>query len=203
MQQCGQRQRVDIRDSLREVWFTSLTGRMRWAGRLAQVIEEMVSLREKPLLGGPPCEPTIPLPYPPTSAATRSPGCSPQVSAACSPSPRRPTLDRILPPQNLGNPARTALNSAAIRGSLSTVVNYPRTLRKEPSMSQNVARELSALQRLTVPQLRLRYAEVFHETTNANNRTWLVKKTAWRLQALAEGDLSERARQRVAELAND
>src|SRR5205823_6782388 len=70
-------------------------------------------------------------------------------------------------------------------------------------MSPNVARELSALQRLTVPQLRLRYAEVFQETTNANNRTWLVKKSAWRLQALAEGGLSERARQRAAELAND
>ena len=70
-------------------------------------------------------------------------------------------------------------------------------------MSPNVARELATLQRLTVPQLRLRYAEVFHETTNANNRTWLVKKIAWRLQALAEGDLSERARQRAAELAND
>src|SRR5437588_11836296 len=70
-------------------------------------------------------------------------------------------------------------------------------------MSPNVARELAALQRLTVPQLRARYAEVFAETTNANNRTWLVKKIAWRLQAQAEGGLSERARQRAAELAND
>src|SRR5436305_5769018 len=70
-------------------------------------------------------------------------------------------------------------------------------------MSPNVARELATLQRLTVPQLRARYAEVFHETTNANNRTWLVKKIAWRLQALAEGGLSERARKRAAELAND
>src|SRR5262249_13852409 len=32
---------------------------------------------------------------------------------------------------------------------------------------------------------------------------WLVKRLAWRLQALAEGDLSQRARQRAAELAND
>jgi hypothetical protein len=69
-------------------------------------------------------------------------------------------------------------------------------------MSQNVARELATLRRLTVLQLRTRYAEVFGETTNANNRTWLVKKIAWRLQALAEGGLSERARQRAAELAN-
>src|SRR5215468_1154399 len=70
-------------------------------------------------------------------------------------------------------------------------------------MSPNVARELATLQRLTVPQLRTRYAEVFGETTNANNRTWLVKKIAWRLQVQAEGGLSERARQRAAELAND
>src|SRR5215211_5518148 len=70
-------------------------------------------------------------------------------------------------------------------------------------MSQNVARELAALQRLTVPQLRLRYAEVFGEATNAHNKAWLVKRLAWRLQALAEGDLSERARRRAAELAND
>ena len=65
------------------------------------------------------------------------------------------------------------------------------------------AREIAALQRLTVPQLRQKYVEAFGETTNANNRAWLVKRIAWRLQALAEGDLSERARRRAAELAND
>src|SRR5437763_15968413 len=70
-------------------------------------------------------------------------------------------------------------------------------------MSIHVTREAAALQRLTVPQLRLRYAEVYGETTNANNRPWLVKRILWRLQAVAEGDLSERARQRAAELAND
>jgi hypothetical protein len=70
-------------------------------------------------------------------------------------------------------------------------------------MTVNVAREAAALQRLTVPQLRQRYAEVYAETTNAGNRAWLVKRILWRLQALAEGDLSARARQRVQELAND
>ena len=70
-------------------------------------------------------------------------------------------------------------------------------------MTVNVAREAVALQRLTVPQLRQRYAEVYNETTNAGNRAWLVKRILWRMQALAEGDLSERARQRAAELAND
>jgi hypothetical protein len=70
-------------------------------------------------------------------------------------------------------------------------------------MTVNVAREAAALQRLTVPQLRQRYAEVYAETTNAANRAWLVKRILWRLQALAEGDLSERARRRAEELAND
>jgi hypothetical protein len=66
-----------------------------------------------------------------------------------------------------------------------------------------IGKELAALQRLTVKELRNRYAEVFGEPTNANNRAWLVKRLAWRLQALAEGDLSERARRRAAELASD
>jgi hypothetical protein len=70
-------------------------------------------------------------------------------------------------------------------------------------MTVNVAREAAALQRLTLPQLRQRYAEVYAETTNAGNRAWIVKRILWRLQALAEGDLSERARQRAQELAND
>jgi hypothetical protein len=67
----------------------------------------------------------------------------------------------------------------------------------------NILNEVAALERLTVGQLRLRFAELFGEAINASNRTWLVKRIAWRLQALAEGDLSERARQRAAELARD
>lgn len=70
-------------------------------------------------------------------------------------------------------------------------------------MELNLAKEVAALQRLTVPELRGRYAEVFGERTNANHRTWLVKRIAWRLQALAEGDLSERARRRAEALARD
>jgi hypothetical protein len=70
-------------------------------------------------------------------------------------------------------------------------------------MQLNVAKEVAALRRLTTRQLRQRYAEVFGEATNANNKAWLVKRIAWRLQALAEGDLSERARRRAAELAHD
>src|SRR5271170_5865924 len=63
--------------------------------------------------------------------------------------------------------------------------------------------EITALQRLTIQQLRARYAAVYGEGTSASNRVWLIKRIAWRLQALAEGDLTERARRRAAELAND
>jgi hypothetical protein len=70
-------------------------------------------------------------------------------------------------------------------------------------METNVGREIAALQRMTVKQLRQKYMEVFDEETNGHNKAWLVKRIAWRLQALAEGDLSERARRRAAELACD
>lgn len=67
----------------------------------------------------------------------------------------------------------------------------------------NVLKEVAALQRLTAKQLRSRYAEVFGEATRANNRAWLVKRIAWRPQAKTEGGLSECARQRAEELADD
>jgi hypothetical protein len=70
-------------------------------------------------------------------------------------------------------------------------------------MHLNVGKEVAALQRMTVKELRAKYAEAFGEETPANNKGWLVKRIAWRLQALAEGGLSERARQRAADLAND
>ena len=70
-------------------------------------------------------------------------------------------------------------------------------------MKLNVAKEVAALNRLTTNDLRARYAEVFGEATHANNKPWLVKRIAWRLQAQADGDLTERARQRARELAND
>ena len=70
-------------------------------------------------------------------------------------------------------------------------------------MQLNIVNEVAALERLSVGQLRQRFAELFGEATQASNRTWLVKRIAWRMQALAEGDLSQRARKRAAELARD
>jgi hypothetical protein len=70
-------------------------------------------------------------------------------------------------------------------------------------MHVNVAKGVAALEAITVAELRVRYAQVFREETRVGNKAWLIKRIIWRLQALAEGDLSERARRRAAELAQD
>ena len=70
-------------------------------------------------------------------------------------------------------------------------------------MQLNVGKEIAAMEQMAVGQLRNRYAEVFGETTNARNKQWLLKKIIWRLQSIAEGDLSERARVRAIEIASD
>jgi hypothetical protein len=70
-------------------------------------------------------------------------------------------------------------------------------------MHVNVAKEVATLRAMNVGELRVRYAEVFGEPARTGHKVWLIKRIAWRLQALAEGDLSERARRRAAELAND
>src|SRR6187397_1631879 len=70
-------------------------------------------------------------------------------------------------------------------------------------MDAQTQEQVLALERMGVSALRQRYAEVFGEGTKVANKAWLIKRIAWRLQALAEGDLSQRARKRAAELADD
>ena len=70
-------------------------------------------------------------------------------------------------------------------------------------MTMDIDRQWLALERWTTQELRQRYLDMFGEAARSHNKTWLRKRIIWRLQALAEGDLSERARQRAAELARD
>ena len=70
-------------------------------------------------------------------------------------------------------------------------------------MTMDIGRQVLELQRWTTMQLRQRYLEIFGEAAHSHNKTWLLKRIAWRLQAMIEGDLSDRARQRAAELARD
>ena len=70
-------------------------------------------------------------------------------------------------------------------------------------MKQSINQKLAALQQMGVTQLRAKYLEVFGEPTRTGNKAYLFKKLAWRIQSLAEGGLSERARRRAEELARD
>ena len=70
-------------------------------------------------------------------------------------------------------------------------------------MKRNVEAEVAALEHLSMTELVAKFAEVFGEHTRSRQRLHLTRRIAWRLQSLAEGDLSERARKRAAELARD
>jgi hypothetical protein len=67
----------------------------------------------------------------------------------------------------------------------------------------NIDREIAALAKMTAKQLRRRHVELFGEEARSGNRQWLFRRNAWRMQALREGDLSERVRRRAMELARD
>jgi len=70
-------------------------------------------------------------------------------------------------------------------------------------MTLNIANEVADLRQMTASQLRAKYAEVVGEQARSSHKDWLIRRIAWRLQANHEGDLSDRARRRAAELAND
>ena len=56
---------------------------------------------------------------------------------------------------------------------------------------------------MTVGQLKEKYREVFGEASRSNHKQFLFRRIAWRIQANAYGGLSERARRRALEIAND
>jgi len=70
-------------------------------------------------------------------------------------------------------------------------------------MNETVAVEVARLEKMSVSQLTKRFEEIFGEQCRSRHRRYLIRRIAWRLQADAEGGLSQRARQRAEELAND
>src|ERR1700722_10947115 len=70
-------------------------------------------------------------------------------------------------------------------------------------MDTAVLMELENLRRASLAGLREKFREVFQEQTRSRHREHLFRRIAWRLQALAEGDLSERARGRAHQIAKD
>lgn len=70
-------------------------------------------------------------------------------------------------------------------------------------MNANTYKEIRQLSRMTVGELRDKYLDVFGEENRSRHKEFLRKRIAWRIQALAEGGLSERAKRTAEELAND
>jgi Protein of unknown function (DUF2924) len=70
-------------------------------------------------------------------------------------------------------------------------------------MDRAMIAAMEQLRGLTVAALRTKYREVFGEESKSSNKQFLFRRIAWRMQANAEGGLSERARRRAAEIADE
>src|SRR5713101_9189053 len=70
-------------------------------------------------------------------------------------------------------------------------------------MDPAILTEIEHLRQMKVGALRTKYRDVFGEESRSSNKQFLFRRIAWRLQARVEGGLSERARQRALEIAND
>ena len=67
----------------------------------------------------------------------------------------------------------------------------------------SVMAQIQALQQMTVRELKVRWRELFGEDSRSCNRTYLWRRLAWRVQEIAFGGLSERAKARIEELNRD
>ncbi len=69
--------------------------------------------------------------------------------------------------------------------------------------SPEIEAAIAELYDMTTGQLAEKYAQLHGQPTRTRHRQYLIRKNAWRIQANAFGGLSERARRRAAEIAND
>ncbi len=76
-------------------------------------------------------------------------------------------------------------------------------MREETAKASTLYEEIESLRRLTAGGLREKYLEVFGEESRSGHKQFLFRRIAWRIQANALGGLSERARQRALEIADD
>ena len=86
---------------------------------------------------------------------------------------------------------------------LKTSASKPTPAAKSAERAQagRIAAELATLAELTIPQLHKKYEELFGRPAKTHNRAFLRKRIAFRIQELAEGGLSQRALDRIEELA--
>lgn len=70
-------------------------------------------------------------------------------------------------------------------------------------MNPEPGERLNQLRQLTTAELQIKYRELFGCASHSNHKGYLFRRVAWRLQSLAEGGLSERARHYAREIAED
>jgi hypothetical protein len=70
-------------------------------------------------------------------------------------------------------------------------------------MNAELNQRIDQLRHLTTAQLQLKYRELFGQPSHSTHKDYLFRRVAWRMQALEEGGLSDRARQYAREIATD
>jgi len=70
-------------------------------------------------------------------------------------------------------------------------------------MDSQLDENIDQLRQMTTAQLRLKYQELFGQASHSNHKDYLFRRVAWRLQALAQGGLSERARRFAQQITQD
>ena len=70
-------------------------------------------------------------------------------------------------------------------------------------MDSQIDDEVGQLRHLTTAQLRVKYRELFGGDSHSNHKAYLFRRVAWRLQTLAQGGLSERARDYAQQITDN
>ena len=106
-------------------------------------------------------------------------------------------------PKNASMCSESRVPDGALRTQqdLNTEEKMAQPQREDRRGLADITGQLAALQEMKVAQLRDKYLEVFGQPSRSNNRRYLQKKIAWQIQANAEGGLSQRALDRIEELA--
>src|SRR5260370_19176253 len=73
----------------------------------------------------------------------------------------------------------------------------------EKGMNGELNQHIDQLRDMTTAQLQLKYRELFGQPSHSNHKDYLFRRVAWRMQAVAEGGLSERALAYALEIATE
>jgi hypothetical protein len=104
-----------------------------------------------------------------------------------------------------GSPASTAQKDVAMTMQTDAAVR-PTRARAARATTQarrdvaSIAVQLDALRVMSVAELHNEYRRLFGEPSHSRNKDYLRKKLAWRIQEIAEGGISTRARDRIEAL---